>query len=528
METGKDSLEHPTLLGRMVHFLGEVGRRRVWRTVLGYAAAVFVLLQLGEIVFPAFQAPDWALRLLVVASFLGLPLVLALAWAFDITPEGIRRTEPDDAKTHLEASAGTTLPRLTLLAVTGICVLVAGWWAVEDTLEAQASVAPGMVAGMASDASPEEAPLQIRSLAVLPLDDFSPEEGGEYFTAGFHEELVSQLSQTGAARVLSRTSVVQYDATGKTMPAIAADLGVEGVVEGSVFRDGNRVRITVQLIHGPSDQHLWANSYDGTLEDAIGLQRKVARAIAREIQSELAPEEDQPVPETRVAANPQVQEEYLKGRYAQSRATTEGLESAIRHFEAAVEEDSSFAPAFAGLAGARLLLNLQKDGAVGIGKEVEAEVVEPLQVALELDRDLPEARAVLLTLQKSIGRPDSMDSEGPTWIFADSAALLEAEIALTSTELGRQLERIAIQGRVVPSEVTTSPVLMARRYMQENRREEALQALETAVARRDRHLATLWVDPVWDSIRAEPRFREILSEARKRSPRSGRSPKAPS
>jgi TolB-like protein len=618
---------------RLNQFLGEMGRRRVWRTAFAYAAVVFVLLQLGEIVFPAFGAPDWAMRLLVVTSFLGFPLVLALAWAFDLTSEGIQRTSNEDGDLSASHYTGTTLPRLALLVVTGFTVVGVGWWAMGDTLEAMSRSETG-TGGPSMAAARTGAPaVQVRSLAVLPLDDFSPEEGGEYFTAGFHEELVSQLSQIGSARVLSRTSVVQYDAAGKAMPTIAEELGVEGVVEGSVFRDGNRVRITVQLIHGPSDTHLWANSYDGTLEDAIDLQRTVAQAIAGEIQAELFPEDESAVPPTRVAASQRVQEEYLKGKYEQAKATPEALRSAIHHFEAAVEEDSSFAPAFAGLAGARLLLEYQVGDSVTLDASSEAEIVEPLQMAFRLDEDLPEARAVLLTLEEATGAPVGLELSQKVGVIQDSAFALGAEIALASTELGRQLHRVTISGRapnprgsaqlperrlatawrfqemaefrnaeaILRSTIETSPnsqaawdaletlkatqkdfeglvevrqerlakapqdprvegsleelqdrlatqgekgfwawrleqlrqeeatgekvspVQVARAYVGLERNDEALAKLEEALKVRDRNLASLWTDPAWDSIRGDPRFRQILSDARRSRTPPGRS-----
>jgi TolB-like protein len=445
MKTGAGSITRPVLFERIAQFLGEAGRRRVWRTAFAYAAVVFVLLQLGEIVFPAFGVPEGALRLLVVACFLGFPLVLALAWAFDITSDGIQRTHSGEGSSSQSGYSGTTLPRLTLLAVIMVTVAGVGWWTVQDTLKAQTPIPSGSSDGFATLAAMEDSPLQVRSLAVLPLEDFSEEEGGEYFTAGFHEELISQLSQIGAARVISRTSVVQYDATGKTMPLIAADLGVEGVVEGSVFRDGDRVRITVQLIHGPTDQHLWANSYDGTLEDAIGLQRRVAQAIAKEIQAELFPEERWETPETRVAGTPRVQEEYMKGRYDQSKATPEALESAIVHFEAALEGDSTFAPAYAGLAAARFLLGIQSKDSLDPHPLTDRGIVEPLEIAFHLDEDSPEAQAVLLSLQESFGEVPGIELPDGIRILGDSAFLLEADIALTATEFGRQLHRVVIQ-----------------------------------------------------------------------------------
>ena len=632
MKTGTGSITRPVLVERLGQFLGEVGRRRVWRTAFAYAAVVFVLLQLGEIIFPAFGAPDWSLKLLVVACFLGFPPVLALAWAFDITSEGIQRTQSgEDFSTPSEYS-GTTLPRLAFLAVVLLTVGGVGWWTVQDTLRAQSMDPSGSPDGFLASASLEAPPLQVRSLAVLPLDDFSEEEGGEYFTAGLHEELISQLSQIGSARVLSRTSVVQYDATGKTMPLIAADLGVEGVVEGSVFRDGDRVRITVQLIHGPTDQHLWANSYDGTLEDAIGLQRTVAQAIAEEIQAELFPEEKWETPTTRVAASSRVQEEYMKGRYEQSKATPESLESAIGHFEAALEEDSSFAPAYASLAGARFLLGYESGDSLDPSHLANSWVVEPLEIALRLDEDSPEAQAVLLSVQESIGKIPGMELPEGVRILGDSAAILKGEIALTATELGRQLHRVVVQRDLATGEgaaasqsqrlanarrlqsvsdfktaeemlraaieeeperteawdalehlktiqgdfqgvarvrqerlahhpsrpeeeaslrdleerltqrgeegywswqvedfhdrkaqgESVSPVLLARAYLGLDRAEDAFRELEDAVEKKDRNIVSLWTDPAWDSVRTDPRFREILSKARREQERDGR------
>lgn len=455
MATGTRSSSSMIQFDGISGFFGELRRRRVWRSALTYAAAVFVALQLGEIVFPVFGAPPWAMRLLVVACFLGLPVVLALAWVFDITSAGIQKTVSDEAAPAAGGYAGTTLPKLALLGVTLATVAGVGWWTVQDTLGAQASEPAASPEATVTAASVEDAPLQIRSLAVLPLQDFSEEEGGEYFTAGFHEELVSQLSQIAAARVLSRTSVVQYDASGKSMPTIAQELGVEGVVEGSVFRDGNRVRITVQLIHGATDQHLWANSYDGTLEDAIGLQRTVAQAIAKEIQAELFPEEEWATPQTRVAATPTVQEEYLKGRYAQSQATTESLEEAVVHFEAALQEDSTFAPAYVGLAGANFLLGYQRGDSTSVGPSGERQVVVPLTRALRLDRESPEAQAMLVTLKEHLGEIPGIQLPEGLKIVGDSLSELEAEIALSATEFGRQFQRIMVRNKDQNAEPVT-------------------------------------------------------------------------
>jgi TolB-like protein len=544
---------------RLGSFLDEVGRRRVWRTALGYAAVAFVLLQVGEIVFPAFGAPDWALRVLVMASFLGFPVTLALAWAFDLTPDGIQKTESGEGSGLGDAYSGTTLPRLAFLAVTLAIVGGLGWWSVQDAVEASGTSRLAPSTGIPASSLLDEAPLQVRSLAVLPLEDFSEGEGGEYFTAGLHEELVSQLSQIGAARVVSRTTVVEYDRSGKTMPVLARELGVEGVVEGSVFRDGNRVRITVQLIHGPTDQHLWANSYEGTLEDAIALQRTVAQAIAKEIRAELFPEEESGIPTTRVAASPDAQEEYLRGRFEQSKGTPEALASAVEHYEAAVAEDSGFAPAYAGMAAARLLQRARSLEKPQAGVEVDAGaqprpavvvdtgVVSPLKKALRFDGESPEAQALLLTLNAALGElPEEVLKEG-LYIFQDSAALLRAEVDLVSTEFGRQLqdalsprashsgfrfrdhglrhaeaegeeyweERVTELEEKLARGEAISRVELARAFVGMQQFDKAIVQLGKAVSKRDRDLVSLWTDPAWDALRADPGFQEILSEIRR-------------
>ncbi len=460
---------------RLGRFLDELGRRRVFRSALAYGAAVFVILQLGEIVLPAFGAPEWAMKVLVVSAFLGFPPVLCLAWLFDLTPRGIRRTEEAATEDDAPDAAGhsmASLPRLAFLAVTLATVGGLGWWTVRDAV-AQASAADrGQTGGSLLAASSEEEGLDVGSLAVLPLDYYGDDEGGEYFAAGFHEELIAQLSQIGAARVVSRTSTVSFDRTGKAMPTIAAELGVDAVLEGSVFRDGDRVRITVQLIHGPTDRHLWANSYEGTLDDAIALQGEVAQAIGREIQAQLFPGAAEPVrgrqlaadsvPVGRVASQPVAAEEatikpralgeYRKGRYAQDKATPEGLTEAIGHYQAALAEDSSFAPAFAGLAAANLLLEVHARDSVPSVVLASPQVVEPLERAFRLDPDSPEAQAVLVSLQETLGRVPELRLPDGARVRLDSIVHFGAGVSVATGELERQVKRVMLDRRPQPPE----------------------------------------------------------------------------
>jgi TolB-like protein len=535
METGQGIAASHTFSARFTHFVEELARRRVWRTALAYGAVVFVLLQLGEIVFPAFGAPQWALRALVISSFLGFPVALCCAWVFDITPRGIKRTLGVSHSDRGMLSVGRTLPRLALLAVTFATVGGVGWWTLRDTVGHQVSALEPTTGPALPAADAGDSVTPVTSLAVLPLDDFSEEEGGEYFTAGLHEELVSRLSQPDLARVVSRTTVVQYDRSGKTMPAIARDLGVEGVLEGSVFRAGNRVRITVQLIHGPTDTHLWADSYEGTLDDPIALQREVAEAVAKGIRNELMPESSESPEAVRLAEKDHLPEEYLKGRREESKGTPEALASAARHYRRVLEDDSSFLPARAGLETVQRRVDVTLESPEKTSPEVriagarrlatashyqEAEgilrgVIREVHASEEAWRALEQIKAIrgdfegvveIRMEQMAHGLTDSQDSVS----LVELRSLLQKE-----GEEGFWVWKVAeLEGRAEAGE-EVSPVELARACVGVGDFEAAFPYLEAALEEGDRNLVTLWTDPAWDILRPDPRFRQILTEVRK-------------
>ncbi|MDA2930030.1 protein kinase [Acidobacteria bacterium AH-259-O06] len=200
------------------------------------------------------------------------------------------------------------------------------------------------------------APGQISSIAVLPLDNLMRDPEQDYFVDGMHEALITDLSKIGALKVISRTSVMRYKERDKSVPEIARELGVDAVVEGSVLRAGNRVRITAQLIHGTTDEHLWAESYNRDLSDILALQSEVARAIAREISIALTPEEETRLANVRTV-DPKAHEAYLLGRHYWNNAVRElGIRKSIEYFEQAVELDPTYAPGYAGLAEAYVSL----------------------------------------------------------------------------------------------------------------------------------------------------------------------------
>ena len=379
-------------------FLAELGRRHVVKVAVAYAAVAFVVLQLGEIILPAFSA-EWALQYLVVFAVLGFPLVMVLAWVFDITPEGIRKTDAVDAPLVPGMPTAGVLPRLALLAITLLAVGGLGWWWVESAVEPPAAVTT-------VDGGPTDVPVAydpddpIRSLAVLPLDNFSENGAQDYFAAGMHEALVARLSQLPAIRVVSRTSVARYTTTTKTIPEIAQELGVEGIVEGSVTRAGDEVRITVQLIHGPSDTHVWTQSYTRDFSDVLTLQGEVAEAIAWEIQGKLTPEERATLSSAApVSEVPEANDEFMKARYAQSHQTLEGLQAAMGHYSEALEADPTFAPAYAGLAGTELMMEMADPTDPAASLERARLIAFK---ALEVDPDLAEAHDILTLIAERL------------------------------------------------------------------------------------------------------------------------------
>ena len=197
----------------------------------------------------------------------------------------------------------------------------------------------------------------VRSIAVLPLANFSGDPAQEYFVDGMTDELITDLAKIGALRVISRTSVMRYKGTKKGLPEIARELNVDGIVEGSVMRSGQRVRITAQLLYGPTDKHLWADTYDRDLGDVLTLQSDVARAIAQQVRAQLTPQQQARLG-ARHPVNPEAYDSYLKGRYYLSNQFTmaQPLNMAKTYFEEAVRKDSGFAQAYAGLADAYLYL----------------------------------------------------------------------------------------------------------------------------------------------------------------------------
>jgi TolB-like protein/DNA-binding winged helix-turn-helix (wHTH) protein/Flp pilus assembly protein TadD len=233
------------------------------------------------------------------------------------------------------------------------------------------------------------APAGVRSLAVLPLDNLSGDASQNYFADGMTDELITDLAQISALRVISRTSVMAYKGARKPLPQIARELNVDAVVEGTVLHSGDQVRITAQLIEASTDKHLWSQSYEGEFRDTLALQNRVAREIADQIRINLTPQEQAALKNVRVV-NPEAYESYLKGRYFWNKRTADGLKAALAYFNQAIEEDPKYAQAYSGLADTYALLG-DWQYAVMTPKEAFPKAKAAAIKALELDSALGEA-----------------------------------------------------------------------------------------------------------------------------------------
>lgn len=236
---------------------------------------------------------------------------------------------------------------------------------------------------------------EIHSLAVLPLSNLSGDPEQEYFADGMTDELITNLAQISALRVISRTSVMHYKRTTKTLPQIVRELNADAVLEGSVQRSGDHVRIRAQLIYAATDRHLWAESYEGSLRDVLDLQNKVATEIARQIKIQVTPEE-----KTRLAsARPvdlEAHEAYLKGRYHLNQRTEKGFQQSVRYFNEATQKDSNYPLGYAGLADSYILLG---EYSLLPAKEAFAKARTAATKALELDDSLAEAHNALAAVK---------------------------------------------------------------------------------------------------------------------------------
>ncbi len=354
----------------MKELLSELKRRNVFRVAIAYVVVAWLVTEVAATVLPILEAPQWTLKFVLLLVALGFPITLIIAWAFELTPEGIKREADVDRSVSTTKQTGRMLDRVI------ISVLVIGIaWLIVDKFSS-----PDFQTQRDED---------MRSIAVIPFDNLSNDAANEPFTVGIHDDLLTQISRIGSLRTISRTSVLQYRDTTKTIPQIAQELGVATILECGVKRAGDRVRINAQLIDAATDEHLWAASFDRELNasNIFAIQSEIAMAIAKALQATLTDDEQQRlgnVPTESIAAL----ERYFIGKQMLEKRSVDSLMAAIDYFQEVLSLDPDFALAYSGLADAYMLL---PEYTADIDpREIQEKSDAATAMAISLDPEIPE------------------------------------------------------------------------------------------------------------------------------------------
>src|SRR6266446_5771733 len=316
---------------RIDNFFAELKRRNVYKVAVAYAIAGWALSQGIAQVFPVFDVPNWVIRLIVLLIILGLPVALALAWSFELTPEGIKRTETADA---MPATARKKKHVWIYVVVIGAAISIGLFFLGRYT-----------AGNKTPAATPNELPA--KSIAVLPFVDLSPAKDQEYFCDGISEEILDALAKVEGLRVVARTSSFSFKGKNADVAQIAQKLNVENVLEGSLRREGNRIRITAQLINARNGFHIWSETFERELQGVFAVQDEITRSIVDALKIKLAV-----APPAHAEQNTEAYDLYLQGLYFSNKSDEEQLRKALALFQHALDKDPTLSRAWTGIAKA--------------------------------------------------------------------------------------------------------------------------------------------------------------------------------
>src|SRR5437870_1166566 len=355
------------------NFFAELKRRNVYKVAVAYAVVGWLLVQVATQVFPFLEIPNWVVRLVIALVAIGFPIALVIAWAFEITPQGIERTEVADT---MPVAAGQKKNAWIYVAIAGAVLSIGLFFLGRYGFR---------------NASPSSSELTPKSIAVLPFDNLSEEKGNAYFAEGIQDEILTRLAKVADLKVISRTSTQHFKSAPDNLPQIAKQLGVANILEGSVQKANDQVRVNVQLINALTDAHLWADTYDRKLTDIFAVESEIAKTIADTLQARLTGSEKTEMSK-KPTEDPEAYEFYLKGRFFWNKRTGADLRKAIEYFNQAVAKDPNYALAYVGLSDSYLLLP-------NYGSTSSQEALPPARTAakkaLALDDSLAEAHASL-------------------------------------------------------------------------------------------------------------------------------------
>jgi TolB-like protein/Tfp pilus assembly protein PilF len=349
------------------NFFAELKRRNVYKAAIAYAVVAWLLLQAASILFPTFEAPPWVMKVFVAVIVLGFPVALVFAWAFELTPEGLKRTEDVDVSKSITRGTGRKLDFLII----AVLLLVIAVFAYQR-------FGPGPRVGAAA---PE------KSIAVLPFENRSEDKANAYFADGIQDEILTRLSKIADLKVISRTSTQHYKSAPENLSEIAKQLGVAHILEGSVQKSGDAVRVNVQLIKAANNSHLWADTFDRKLTDIFSVESEVAKAIADQLRAKLTGQEEQVIA-AKPTENVEAYDIYLRGlAYSLKPLNTANSLGAQKYFREAVRLDPKFALSWA-------LLSIA---------DARGYITQGLQPTVALREEARQAAETALTLQPNLG-----------------------------------------------------------------------------------------------------------------------------
>jgi len=355
------------------NFFAELKRRNVYKVAVAYAVVAWLLVQIATQVFPFFEIPNWAVRLVVLVLIAGFPVALVFSWAFEITPEGIVRESEIESGKSITHHTGRKIVALTIvLSVVATGLLIFQFVRPRST-------------------SPSAATISNKSIAVLPFDNLSGDPQNAYFSEGVQDEILTRLAKIAELKVISRTSTQRFKSAPNDLRQIAQQLGVENILEGSVQKANDQVRVNVQLINALTDAHLWADTYDRKLTDIFAVETEIAKTVADVLQAKLTGSE-QHVIAARPTANSEAHQLYLKGRFFWNKRTGDDLKKSIDYFQQAIAADPNYALAYAGVADAYVFL---PGYTAGSPQDCYPKAKAAAKKALELDDTLAEAHTTL-------------------------------------------------------------------------------------------------------------------------------------
>jgi len=372
-----------------INFFAELKRRNVYKVAVAYAVVAWLLIQAASIFFPAFDAPPWVMKIFIIVIIFGFPVALIFSWAFEITPEGIKLESEIELNKSIKRRTGRKIVAMTI----ALAVVAAGLFVYQLVRStAHSHLEGGVPATPDTDGLAGARPsISNKSIAVLPFDNLSRDPDNAYFCEGVQDEILTRLAKVSDLKVVSRTSTQHFKSSPDNLPQIAKQLGVMHVLEGSVQKSNDQVRVNVQLINALTDAHLWAETFDRKLTDIFAVESEIAKTIAETLQAKLSGSEQHAMA-ARPTRNTEAHQLYLKGRFFWNKRTGNDLKKSIDYFQQAIAADPNYALAYAGVADAYVFLPGYTAGAP---RDCYPKAMAAAKKALELDDTLAEAHTTL-------------------------------------------------------------------------------------------------------------------------------------